>query len=88
MDRSDKNIPIFRDLLAKALGDYIIDHLLFSMTPEDILNLAESNTDALLQETQTVLDDESLDDTSCFQRIDAIVSAFHKQGLSTLRHDF
>lgn len=88
MDKLDQNIPVFRDLLAKALGDHLIDHLLSSMAPEDILSLAESSAGTLLREIQAILDDESLDDPTCFRRIDAIVSAFHKQGVGTTRHDF
>lgn len=33
------------------------------------------------------LDDPDLDDPECFYRIDAIVSAFYRAGLSTRRHE-
>lgn len=42
----------------------------------------------VLTEIKTILDDDALDDPACFRRIDAIVDAFHKSGISTIRHDF
>ncbi|MCI9512532.1 MAG: hypothetical protein HFG13_09150 [Oscillibacter sp.] len=39
-------------------------------------------------EIQTILNDETPDDPACFRRIDAIVEAFHRNGLSAARHDF
>ena len=40
----------------------------------------------LLRRIKEILDDEALDDPTCFQRIDAIVSVWHEAGLETDRH--
>ena len=41
---------------------------------------------ALIKEIKAILDDRTLDDPDCFQRIDAIVRAFHKYDIPTDRH--
>lgn len=79
--------PTAKELYAKSLGDYLLNYLQ-SVTPADILPLAEHSAVLLLHEIQAILDDETLDDPVCFRRIDAIVDAFHKNGLATTRHDF
>lgn len=50
----------------------------------------EVNTAALelLEEIQEILNDGRMDDPECFYRIDAIVSAFHRQNVDVSRHDF
>lgn len=48
---------------------------------------ADSEAVRILTEIKEVLDDRSLDDPACFYRIDAIVSAFARAGLTTRRHE-
>lgn len=48
--------------------------------------MTELCTVQLLRRIKEILDDEALDDPTCFQRIDAIVSAWHEAGLETDRH--
>lgn len=87
MSNLPKDDPIIKELYAKALGDYIMNYIK-PVTPEDMLYYMQLNTVTLLSQVKAILDDESLDDPTCFRRIDAIVSAFHKQGVGTTRHDF
>lgn len=76
-----------KEFYAKALGDYIMNYIKH-VTPDDLLFYMQLNAVTVLAQIKIILDDESLDDASCFRRIDAIVSAFHAQGISTIRHDF
>ncbi len=46
----------------------------------------DSEAIALIKEIKAILDDRTLDDPDCFQRIDAIVRAFHKYDIPTDRH--
>ncbi len=75
------------ELCAKALGQ---EMLRFARTYQarDLVQDINSRAVSLLADIQKVLNDPALDDPECFQRIDAIVDAFHRYGLSTSRHDF
>lgn len=77
--------PILKDLCAKALGDLIMTYY-ERISPADIFQKAESNALALIAEIKNILDDRTLSDPDCFQRIDMIVSAFCQTGLPTSRH--
>ena len=48
--------------------------------------MSERSAISLLRQIKEILDDDTLDDPTCFQRIDAIVTAFQDAGLSTRRH--
>lgn len=78
---------VIKEFYAKALGDYIMNYIKL-VTPEDLLFYMQLNAVTILAQIKDILDDESQDDPACFRRIDAIVSAFHAQGISTTRHDF
>ena len=74
-----------RQLYANAIGNYIITYL-DCLSDEAIANMTELCAVQLLRRIKEILDDEALDDPTCFQRIDAIVSAWHEAGLETDRH--
>ncbi len=74
-----------RQLCANAIGNYIITYL-DCLSDEAIANMTELCAVQLLRRIKEILDDEALDDPTCFQRIDAIVSAWHEAGLETDRH--
>ncbi|WP_191379658.1 hypothetical protein [uncultured Flavonifractor sp.] len=57
-----------------------------SLAEGEIAALAESQALSLINQIREILDDQNLDDPTCFQRIDAIVSAWHEAGLETDRH--
>lgn len=77
--------PILKDLYAKSLGDLIMTYY-ERISPADIFQKAESNALALIAEIKNILDDRTLSDPDCFQRIDRMVSAFYQAGLSASRH--
>lgn len=74
-----------RQLYANAIGNYIITYL-DCLSDEAIAHMTELCAVQLLRRIKEILDDEALDDPTCFQRIDAIVSAWHEAGLETDRH--
>lgn len=73
------------DLCARAIGRELTK---WAKNFDHHQLVQQVNTDAvlLLKEIQTILNDETLDDPDYFYRIDAIVSAFHRAGLSITRH--
>lgn len=74
-----------KQLCANAIGNYIITYL-DCLSDEAIAHMTELCAVQLLRRIKEILDDEALDDPTCFQRIDAIVSAWHEAGLETDRH--
>ena len=74
-----------RQLCANAIGSYTITYL-DCLSDEAIAHMTELCAVQLLRRIKEILDDEALDDPTCFQRIDAIVSAWHEAGLETDRH--
>lgn len=74
-----------RQLCANAIGSYIITYL-DCLSDEAIAHMTELCAVQLLRRIKEILDDEALDDPTCFQRIDAIVSPWHEAGLETDRH--
>ena len=74
-----------KQLCANAIGNYIITYL-DCLSDEAIAHMTELCAVQLLRRIKEILDDEALDDPTCFQRIDAIVSVWHEAGLETDRH--
>ena len=74
-------------LYENALGELAAKYLEF-LRPADLVPLAESNALKLIAEIKAVLDDDSLEDPTCFQRIDALVDAFYARNVHTPRHDW
>lgn len=79
---------IFEGLYAQAIGREALKYLSRADVREAAVQEARSAALQVLTEIKTILDDDALDDPACFRRIDAIVDAFHKSGISTIRHDF
>lgn len=74
-----------RDLYAKSIGELVIAYF-EKVSPDLISQQAETDALALIAEIRDILHDESLSDPDCFQRIDALVTAFYQAGLPTPRH--
>ena len=74
-----------KQICANAIGNYIITYL-DCLSDKAIAHMTELCAVQLLRRIKEILDDEALDDPTCFQRIDAIVSAWHEAGLETDRH--
>ena len=77
------------ELYARSLGWEIMKYL---QQEKDHLQALrqEVNMDALrvLEKIQRILNDDTLDDPECFERIELIVRTFYANGISTSRHDW
>ncbi len=73
-------------LWAQAIGQEVLK--VVKSRGEDIDQKVKSEALELLEEIKAVLDDDTLDDPTCFYRIDAIVDIFGDAGISTTRHDW
>ena len=72
-----------RAILAKELGEYLLTCL--EKKPQQEENIVERECACLIQQIISAMDDETLDDFYC---LDRIVNLIHAAGLSTSRHDF
>ena len=79
-----------RNELAGTLYEGALEQLVMNymnnLNFEDIRSLIESETMDLLSQIMAALEDESLDDPECVQRIDAIIEAFGGKGVYISRH--
>ena len=81
-------MELYRQILIRALENEKIEVTLPDMkvTPEE---LVEMKCYAALREIKRVIDDESLDDRDCFQKIEEIIQILEKAGSGGgVRHDF
>ena len=74
---------LYAQIIGREVIRYIRDH-----TPDALAPSVESEAIRLLEEIRQILDDPVLEDSTCFMRIDEIVSAFLRSGISVDRHDF
>ena len=75
------------ELYARVIGWNILEYL---GEKANTLRIGEEVAeDALdtLEKIKRLLDDEKLDDSECYERIDRIVKAFYANGISLRRHD-
>lgn len=80
------NDPTVKQIYAKAIGELALTY--FERQGLPAAEAVESRATALLSQIRDILNDETLDDPDCFQRIEAVVELFHEAGLSTTRHDW
>lgn len=84
-ERVYQDTPISEELYARAIGWEVVKYV----KDYDMHRLArqmDSDAVALLKEIKAVLDVRTLDDPTCFYRVDALVQAFSRYGLYTQRH--
>lgn len=74
---------VSESLTALAIGRAAME----SLNQADLDKAVDSAAAALLEEIREILNDDRLDDRTCFYRIDAIVSAFCRRGIDVSRHD-
>lgn len=82
-------IPLEDELYVQTLGWEVLNYL--KSSEERLLELRQAvDRDALrvLEKIQCILNDDTVDDPECFERIEAIVKTFHENNLSTTRHDW
>ena len=76
-----------RAMYENAIGKLVVNYL-ESLGTVELPALAESSALKLIAEIKAVLDDDSLEDPECFQRIEAILTALEDHGVFTTRHDW
>ncbi|MBD5119438.1 MAG: hypothetical protein HDT37_10115 [Clostridiales bacterium] len=79
---------ITEELFANLIGKSVLQYCKTQHILDETAQQVESGALAVLAQVKEALNDETLDDPECFRRIEAIVEAFHGNGLSTSRHDW
>lgn len=82
-------IRIEDELYARSLGWEVMRFLKREETKLLALR-QETDSDALriVEKIRCILNDDTLDDPECFERIERIVQTFYANGISTSRHDW
>ncbi len=75
------------ELYARAIGWEVLNYLR-KEHPGEIAAEIESDALRILEKIQMILNDDTLSDPDCFERIEAIVKTFYANGISTNRHDW
>ena len=81
------NQQVLLELYAYAIGKLSLEFL-NTLNPVELQLAAENQAFMLIADIKRILDNQDLTDSDCFRRIDAVVDAFQKTGLSTARHDW
>ncbi len=79
-------LSCYEQLAAQAIGLEIMKY--FKETLKELEPKVESKALQALEEIRCILDDNTLDDSACFHRIEAIVTALEANGIHTSRHDW
>lgn len=87
MNEQDYTQTVPEVLYAKAIGKQILDFM-GSGEAQKFAEEAKVEAALILEKIRMILDDPTLDDPECFQKIEAIVDTFHDAGISTVRHDW
>ena len=74
-------------LFTQAIGADVVNYIR-GCDPNAFAKPMETEAIRLLEKIRQILNDPDLDDSTCFLRIDAIVSAFWQSGIPVDRHDF
>jgi len=82
-----KEFTIGDELYAREIGWQVLSYLR-DEHPGEVAKEIEGDALRILEKIQKILDDESLEDPDCFQRIELIVKTFYANGISTNRHDW
>ena len=82
-------IRVEDELYARSLGWEVLQFLKRE-EPQLLALRQETDSEALriLEKIRCILDDETLSDPECFERIELIVKTFYANGISTSRHDW
>ncbi len=81
-------LSCFEGLAAQAIGLEVMKYLKEMGDLKELERKTECKALQVLEEIRRVLNDDSLDDKECFQRIEAIVDTMEANGIHTTRHDW
>ena len=85
---NDMELTAQEQLTAEAIGLEAMRYLKQTETIRKIARETEKRATETLEEIRRVLNDDSLEDPECFQRIEAIICAMENGGVHVNRHDF
>ncbi|MBS6349601.1 MAG: hypothetical protein KH443_12490 [Oscillospiraceae bacterium] len=78
--------PIPTALRHAALGK-LVEEYLSALPPERLQTEAHTQAEEALAEIYAILEDPELDDPACMQKIEAIVTVYHRRlGVHSTRH--
>ena len=81
-------MELYREILAKMLSEKAVK-VSFEGLSVDVEKLVEMECYRTLQRIKAVIEDDSLNDSECFAKIEEIVCVFEELGSSGgTRHDF
>ena len=81
-------MELYREILTKALM-YGQVRVTFENPGMDVSKIIESTCYQALEKIKAIIDDDSLDDPSCFMKIEEIVNTLEEIGSTGgFRHDF
>lgn len=76
------------ELAAEAIGLEAMRYLKQEETVRRIAEATQSRAMRALEGIRLILNDDSLEDPECFQRIESILTALEDVGIFTTRHDW
>ena len=76
------------ELAAQAIGLEAMRYLRQEETVKRIAEETNAKVMRALEGIRRILNDDSLDDPECFQRIESILSVLEEAGIFTSRHDW
>ena len=81
-------MELYKEILAHALSQQRAE-IVFSNLHMDAAQIVELECYKALQKIKAIIEDDSLEDDTCFKKIEEIVCAFEQMGSSGGgRHDF
>ena len=88
MNWSDNNeMKAQEELTALVIGQAFLNQMKNHGVMQDILAAVDSHAMLILEEIVRTLDDETLDDPECFQKIEKILTVLESNWLGSTRHD-
>lgn len=82
-------MELFQEILCHVLSSEKVQVSFPQLEHTDVTKIVELECYQALRRIKTILEDDSLDDSECFHRIEEIVCAFEELGSSCGgRHDF
>lgn len=76
-----------KPMIERTIGATVMEYMK-NYEPQRLLSQLNQDALQLLEQIRGILNDDSLDDSTCYQKIEAIVTTFHRHGIPTARHDF
>ena len=87
-DDLDFQLSARGDMSALVIGQAVLAYFRDAGVLKDIYAAVDSRTVRIVEEIQRTLDDDTLDDPECFQRIEKILRVLESNWMYSSRHDW